>query len=118
MTELQRYKKIFGDRLYVELQRAGRPGDEALVHELVNLAIEVDVPVVATHPVQFLEPEDYESHAIRCCISEGYTLNDPRRNQTFTEEMYLKTEEQMCQLFADIPSALENSVQILSLIHI
>ncbi len=112
VMELRRYKEIFGDRLYVELQRAGRPGDEALVHELVNLAIEVDVPVVATHPVQFLMPEDYESHAIRCCISEGYTLNDPRRNQTFTEEMYLKTEEEMCRIFADIPSALENSVQI------
>lgn len=112
VSELKRYKQIFGDRLYVELQRAGRPGDEALVHMLVNLAIEVDVPVVATHPVQFLNPEDYEAHSVRCCISEGYTMNDPRRNQSFTEEMYLKTEEDMVRLFEDIPSALENSVKI------
>lgn len=112
VTELQRYKEVFPNRLYVELQRAGRPGDEALVHKLVNLAIKVDVPVVATHPVQFLNREDFEAHAIRCCISEGYTLNDPRRNQTFTEEMYLKSEEEMVRLFADIPSALENSVKI------
>ena len=111
-STLLHYKKIFGDRLYVELQRSGREAEEHLIHQLVNLAIETEVPVVATHPVQFLRPEDYELHEVRCCISGGYVVNDKRRGKPFTREQYLKSTEEMVALFQDLPSALSNTVTI------
>ena len=109
---ISRLKRIFPNRLYIELQRAGRPKDEIRVHFLANLAAEHGLPVVATHPIQFLDQADFEAHEVRCCIAQGYTLNDPRRDRSFTREQYMKTEEEMCELFSDIPSALTNSVEI------
>lgn len=108
----ERLKRLFPGRLYVELQRAGRPSDELATARLANYAVEQDLPVVATHPIQFLSREDFEAHEVRCAIAEGYTLQDPRRSRLFTEEQYLKCEDEMCALFADIPAALANSVEI------
>lgn len=107
-----RWKRIFGDRFYIEVQRAGRHGDDLAAARLANLAVEHDIAVVATHPVQFLEPDDFEAHEVRCSIAEGFTLQDPRRSRRFSPEQYLKTEEEMCELFADMPAALANSVEI------
>lgn len=109
---LDRLKRLFPNRLYVELQRAGRELDESNVRFMANLAVEKDLPVVATHPIQFLNPEDFQAHEVRCCIAEGYTLNDPRRRATVTPEQYMKSIDEMCELFADIPSALANTVEI------
>ena len=106
------YSRIFSGRLYLELQRAGRPADELCVRVLCRLAAEKGLPVAATQPIQFLDEGEFESHEIRCCIASGYTLGDPRRDRSFTPEQYMKSEEQMCALFADIPSALENTVEI------
>ena len=111
-AELAQWAERFPGRLYVELQRAGRPNDESIVRFLANLAAEAKLPVVATHPIQFLKKEDFEAHEVRCCIAEGYTLSDPRREKRYSAEQYLKSEEEMCALFADIPSALANSVEI------
>ena len=108
----ERLASLFPDRFYLDLQRAGRPGDEAAVHFLCNLAADLSLPVVATHPVQFLEKGDFIAHEVRVCIADGYTLNDPRRPKEYTEDQYLKSPEEMCALFADIPSALRNSVEI------
>ena len=102
----------FPNRLYIELQRAGRSRDERHLHFLTDLAVEQDLPVVATHPVQFLDAADFEAHEVRCCIADGYTLNDPRRDKSYTREQYLKSEDEMCELFSDIPAALQNSVEI------
>lgn len=109
---LERLKAQFPGRFYIELQRAGRPSDELATARLANFAVEHQMPVVATHPIQFLNKEDFEAHEVRCSIAEGYTLGDPRRSRLFTEEQYFKSEEEMCALFADIPAALENSVEI------
>lgn len=111
-TELNQWAKRFPGRCYVELQRAGRPDDDAIVRYLANIAVQVGLPVVATHPVQFLNPEDFEAHEVRCCIASGYTLADPNRPKPYTPEQYLKSEEEMCELFADLPSALENTIEI------
>ena len=108
---LERYKAWFPD-CYVELQRAGRPSDELATARLANFAAEHRIPVVATHPIQFLNKEDFEAHEVRCSIAEGYTLQDPRRSRNFTEEQYFKSEDEMCELFKDIPAALVNSVEI------
>ncbi|MEF9943725.1 MAG: DNA polymerase III subunit alpha, partial [Burkholderiaceae bacterium] len=108
----QRLAAAFPGRFYLELQRAGRPGDEAACRAAMALAIELSLPVVATHPVQFLAPEDFTAHEARVCIAEGYTLSDPRRPKRFTAEQYLKTQAEMAELFADVPVALANSVEI------
>ena len=103
---------IFTHRFYLELQRAGRPEDNAHVVAVVKLASRLSLPVVATHPVQFLTEDDYESHEARVCISEGEILGNQRRVRKFTRNQYFKTSAEMQALFADVPSALANSVEI------
>ncbi|PUE08481.1 DNA polymerase III subunit alpha [Limnohabitans sp. T6-5] len=103
---------IFPHRFYLELQRAGRPEDEPQVAGAVALAARLGLPVVATHPVQFLTTEDYEAHEARVCISEGEILANPRRVRRFTRDQYFKSSQEMCVLFADVPSALANTLEI------
>ncbi len=103
---------MFPHRFYLELQRAGRADDEPHVIACVRLAARMGLPVVATHPVQFASPEDFEAHEARVCIAEGEILGNPRRLRRFTREQYFKTSSQMQALFADVPSALANSLEI------
>jgi len=103
---------VFPHRFYLELQRAGRPEDAVQVAGAVRLAARLHLPVVATHPVQFLLEDDYEAHEARVCISEGEILGNPRRVRKFTSDQYFKTVAQMCALFADVPSALANTLEI------
>lgn len=103
---------IFPHRFYLELQRAGRPDDESHVAACVQLAAGLKLPVVATHPVQFTKEDDYEAHEARVCISEGEILGNPRRVRKFTREQYFKSSAQMEQLFADVPSAVANTLEI------
>jgi DNA polymerase-3 subunit alpha len=104
--------ELFGDRFYLELNRTGRPEEEACLHASVELALAHDVPVVATNDVHFISPEDFEAHEVRVCIHDGRTLDDPRRPRNYTEQQYLRTPEEMQELFSDLPEALENSVEI------
>ncbi len=106
------WAQLFPDAWYIELQRAGQPGAENYVRQAVALAGRLGLPVVATHPVQFLRRGDFEAHEARVCIAEGYTLTDKRRPREFTSDQYFKSQAQMCALFADIPEALENAVEI------
>jgi DNA polymerase III subunit alpha len=108
----QRFFGVFGDRFYMELQRAGLPTHEAHVRAAVPLAFELKLPVVATHPVQFQTPEDFEAHEARVCVAEGETLTNPQRVKRFGREQYFKTQAQMQALFADLPSALQNTLEI------
>lgn len=103
---------IFPHRFYIELQRAGRADDESHVVAAVQLASHLNLPVVATHPVQFTKPDDYEAHEARVCISEGEILGNQRRVRKFTREQYFKSSAQMVELFADIPSAVANTLEI------
>jgi DNA polymerase-3 subunit alpha len=88
-------------RYYLEVQRAGRPTTTRL-SATVRLAAELALPVVATHPVQFLRREDYRAHEARVCIAGGSVLADPRRPRTFTPEQYFKTQAEMAAAFADL----------------
>ena len=106
------WASLFPDRFYLELQRTGKPEQEACLRRSVQLAARLRLPVVATHPVQFLSPEEFKAHEARVCISQGYILADQRRPKTFTPEQYFKSQAQMAQLFRDVPSALANSVEI------
>ncbi|CAN7484307.1 DNA polymerase III subunit alpha [Variovorax sp. LjRoot178] len=103
---------LFPHRFYIELQRAGRPEDEPHVLAAVQLAARLGLPVVATHPVQFATAEDFEAHEARVCISEGEILGNPRRVRKFTQEQYFKSAAEMEALFADVPSAIANTVEI------
>ncbi len=108
----KKMKAAFGDRFYLELQRAGRPSDEAVVRYHLSIAAECDIPVVATHPIQFLEPEDFDAHDIRVCIARGEVLADKGRAKLYSREQYFKSPEEMISLFADVPSAIANTVEI------
>ncbi|GKS91040.1 DNA polymerase III subunit alpha [Acidovorax sp. SUPP2539] len=103
---------LFPHRFYLEIQRAGRPDDEAHVVSAVQLAARLNLPVVATHPVQFATADDYEAHEARVCISEGEILGNQRRVRKFTREQYFKSSAQMEALFADVPSAIANTLEI------
>ncbi|WPC68887.1 DNA polymerase III subunit alpha [Rhodoferax ferrireducens] len=103
---------VFTHRFYLELQRAGRPDDEAHVVATVQLAARAGLPVVATHPIQFAGPDDFEAHEARVCIADGEILSNPRRVRRFTREQYFKSSAQMQALFADVPSALANTLEI------
>ncbi|HEU4622776.1 MAG TPA: DNA polymerase III subunit alpha, partial [Burkholderiaceae bacterium] len=107
-----RLSQLFPQRFYIELQRSGHASAESLVHASVGIASALNLPVVATHPVQFATADDFTAHEARVCIAEGEILENPRRRRAFTSEQYLKTQAEMAELFADIPSALENTVEI------
>ncbi|MCW5648827.1 MAG: DNA polymerase III subunit alpha [Ramlibacter sp.] len=107
-----RLASMFPHRFYIELQRAGRPDDETHVSAAVQLAARLKLPVVATHPVQFTLEDDYEAHEARVCISEGEILGNQRRVRKFTREQYFKSAAQMQALFADVPSAVANTLEI------
>jgi DNA polymerase-3 subunit alpha len=103
---------MFGQNYYIELQRLGTPESEALVQSSVRLAQELGLPVVATHPVQFLTREEFRAHEARVCIAQGEILSDPRRPRPFTSEQYFLSQQEMAERFADLPQALANSVNI------
>ena len=108
----QRLSELFPGRFYIELQRAGLASHEPHVRAAAALAARLQLPVVATHPVQFLHADDFDAHEARVCIAEGETLANPRRVKRFTRDQHFKTQAQMEALFADLPSALANSVEI------
>ncbi|CAH1206158.1 DNA polymerase III subunit alpha [Candidatus Nitrotoga sp. BS] len=106
------WAEMFPGRYYLEVQRTGMAREEHHVRETIKLAAELALPVVATHPIQFLSQDDYKAHEARVCIAEGYVLNDKRRARQFTPQQYFKTQAEMVTLFADFPEALQNSIEI------
>ncbi|KKB63579.1 DNA polymerase III subunit alpha [Robbsia andropogonis] len=106
------WQTVFPDAFYIELQRAGQPGEQSYIAQALALAASLNLPVVATHPVQFMTPDDFTAHEARVCISEGDLLANPKRGKRFTQTQYFQTQAAMAALFADLPSALDNTVEI------
>ena len=106
------YQEHFARCFFLELIRTGREDEESYIHLAVELAEQHSLPVVATNEVMFLSPEDFDAHEIRVAIHDGYTLDDKRRPKRYSNQQYLRTEDEMCELFSDIPEALANSVEI------
>ncbi|KAF1020704.1 MAG: DNA polymerase III subunit alpha [Paracidovorax wautersii] len=102
----------FPHRFYLEVQRAGRPEDDGQVRATAQLAARNNLPLVATHPVQFARRDDFEAHETRVCISEGEVLGNAKRVRRFTREQYFKSQAEMQALFADLPSAIANTAEI------
>jgi DNA polymerase-3 subunit alpha len=109
---LDQWLEVFDNRFYIELQRVGRPEEEAYIAASVSLASRRGVPVVATNDVRFLKTDDFESHEARVCIHDGALLADSGRQRRYTQQQYLRTPQEMAALFADVPEALANSVCI------
>jgi DNA polymerase III subunit alpha len=114
----RRLASIFPGRFYIELQRAGLPMHEAHVRAAVPLAAALGLPVVATHPVQFLAEEDFDAHEARVCIAEGELLANPKRVRRFTREQWFLPAAEMQRRFADLPSALTNTLQVARRCHL
>ena len=106
------YQTHFNDRFYLELVRTGRAGEEDYVHAAVAFAAAQDLPVVATNEVCFIDSSGFEAHEIRVAIHDGYTLEDTRRPRRYSNQQYLRSVAEMNELFADIPEALDNSIEI------
>ena len=110
--QLADWQRVFGDGLHLELTRTGREGEEAFNQFALMAAGQRGLPVVASNDVRFLSPDDYEAHEARVCISTGRVLDDPKRPREYSREQYLKSAEQMCELFADIPDAIDNTLEL------
>ena len=117
----RRWAALFPDRFYIEVQRPGAGAMttgaavvpvEIYVRRAIRVAADAGLPVVATHPVQFLRADDFRAHEARVCISEGYMLSDQRRPRHFTEQQYFLTQDEILNKFIDLPEALANSVEI------
>ncbi|MFZ2168361.1 MAG: DNA polymerase III subunit alpha, partial [Methylococcaceae bacterium] len=103
---------LFGQSFYLELQRVGKPDEERYIAAAVELALATGLPVVATNDVRFMHQKDFAAHEVRVCINQGRVLDDTRRPRDYTDQQYLRSTEEMLALFADIPEALENTVEI------
>ena len=112
----KRWSELFPNRFYLEVQRVADAAQvsrqEATVQQVLSIASTLSLPVVATQPIQFIEQDDFTAHEARTCIAEGYMLADSRRPKKFTDEQYFKTQAQMTSLYADLPEALANTVEI------
>lgn len=106
------WQQHFPGRFYIELSRTGHQQQETYIQRSLSLAQQFDLPVVATNAVRFLDQQDYEAHEARVCIHQGYVLEDPKRPRYYTDEQYLRSSDEMRQLFRDIPSAISNSYYI------
>jgi DNA polymerase-3 subunit alpha len=115
------WHELFPDRFYIELQRLGKGATvlgatsvpvENYLQRALGLASALKLPVVATHPVQFVKRNDFRAHEARVCIAQGYTLSDQRRPRLFSQEQYFRSQAEMAQAFHDVPQALANSVEI------
>jgi DNA polymerase-3 subunit alpha len=109
---LDAWLELFQDRFYIELQRLGRPDEQRYLQSATHLAARRGVPVVATNDVRFLSAADFDAHEARVCIHDGTQLADPNRPRRYQRQQYLRSPQEMAELFADLPEALDNAVEI------
>jgi len=108
----QKWQQVFTDRFYIEIERIGHSQDEKYIESALKLAKKLDLPVVATNNVCFLQQDDFDAHEARVGIAAGITLDDPQHISNYSPDQYFKTPEQMIELFADIPASVQNTVEI------
>lgn len=108
----KQWESIFPGNFYLEVHRTGLPKEEKYIYLVADLASRLDLPVVATHPIVFMQEQDYRAHETRVCIANGEQLGNPKRVIRFTQEQFFKSPDQMNELFADLPSAIQNTIEI------
>ncbi len=104
------YKNYFPSRYYIELVRTGRTNEDNYLNKAIDIACKNNLPVVATNDVRFMKSNDFEAHNVKVSINRGCYLS--KLLQDYSRQQYLRSEEEMCKLFSDIPEALVNSVEI------
>jgi len=112
IPELTTWLKAFDQRFYFGLARLGRKDEAQANHSACQIASQLGIPVVATNDVRFLHAADFNAHEVRVAIHQGFTLDDKRRPKNYTAEQYLRSAEEMQELFSDVPTAISNSVEI------
>ncbi|RUQ95689.1 DNA polymerase III subunit alpha [Legionella septentrionalis] len=108
----KKWSDVFPNRYYLEIQRTDRPDEDTYNEKIVQLAETLNLPLVATNDVRFLQQEDYHAHEARVCIHQGRTLADPSRPRSYSAKQYLRSADEMSELFSDIPQAIQNTVEI------
>ncbi|WP_430390824.1 DNA polymerase III subunit alpha [Dyella sp. 20L07] len=111
-ARLRPFATQMADRIYLELTRTGREGEENWNAAALGLATQLNLPVIASNDVRFLKQDDFESHEARVCINQGRVLADPKRPRDYSDQQFLKSPEEMEALFADLPEALENTIEL------
>ncbi|OOS00287.1 DNA polymerase III subunit alpha [Haemophilus paracuniculus] len=106
------YQQHFADHFYLSLCRTGRPDEETYIKQAVAFAQKFALPLVAVNDVVFLQADDFDAHEIRVAIHDSYTLDDPKRPKKYSPQQYFRSEAEMCELFADLPNAIENTLEI------
>ena len=109
---LESWQELFPQAFYIELQRLGKPGEDDYIEAALELARECGCPVVATNDVRFLDEDDFEAHEARVCITHRRVLDDPGRPRDYTDRQYLRGAREMAELFADIPEAIQSTLDI------
>lgn len=110
---VREYRDIFGkDNFFLEVQNHGLPEEMTVNRALRDLAKKYDIGLTATNDVHYVHAEDSEFHDILLCVQTGRTLNDPDRMRFSGPDYYLKSEEEMSDLFTDYPGAIENTAKI------
>ena len=109
---LRQWQAALPDRLYLELTRTQRAGEENFNNAAIELAAQHDLPLLASNDVRFLDRADFDAHEARVCIATGRVLDEPKRPRDYSPEQYLKSPPEMAALFADVPEALANTVEL------
>jgi DNA polymerase-3 subunit alpha len=112
------YGEIFGDRFYIEIMRHGMPEEDVINGGLIKIAKELNYPLVATNDSHYLTQGDAQAHDVLLCIGTGKTVQDTSRMKFFSDQFYVKSAEEMRELFADIPEACDNTLEIVKRIDI
>jgi len=112
------YVDIFGDRFYLEIMRHGMPEEEVINTGLLTLARELSIPIVATNDSHYLNRSDAAAHDVLLCIGTGKTVSDESRMKFYSDEFYLKSSQEMRELFADLPEACDNTLAIAALVDL
>ena len=111
-SELEQLSELFGNNLFLGIQRLGRSGEEDQINRIVSLSSKYDLPLVALNNPKFLSENDFISLEARVCIDQGRVLEDQSRHRDYTDQQYFKSQEEMKELFKDLPEAVSNSVEI------
>ncbi|WP_019672970.1 DNA polymerase III subunit alpha [Psychrobacter lutiphocae] len=107
---IEEYKAVFDDRLYFAIKRTKRAHEDAFIEQAINVGAQQGIAIVAHNDVRFLVEDDFDAHEARVCIATSHVLADPNRPHDYSSEQYLKTQQQMIELFADIPQVIDNTV--------
>ena len=111
-SSISYWKKNFSNNYYIEITRTGKDFEDEYIAQALDISEKYNIPIVASNDVRFINKEDFQAHEVRVCINNGTYLKDEKRKSEYNENQYLKSSSEMEELFSDIPSAIENSIEI------